>query len=534
MSTPLARQGTYPQAPARSPGTRAGHRAAVQTAAAAGKLDQLRSRLSGRVITAADGDYDQARSVWNGAIDAHPAVIARCAGPGDVAAAAGFAQDAGLEISVRGGAHSFAGASVGEGGLTIDLSAMGQVRVDPQARTARVGGGATLAQLDAATQAHGLATPGGTVSHTGVGGLTLGGGFGWLTPQYGLSCDNLLSAQVVTADSEVLRASTEQHPDLFWALRGGGGNFGVVTEFEFRLHPVGPLAQLGLFFWDADDGQAALALAQQVTADLPPRMGALIFGGNAPPAPFIPPEHHFRPGVGLIVAAFGADAEHARLAGQIRSALPPLVEFITPIPYTGLQQILDESAPWGIQAYQKALYLDALSPAVNSIITAQLARRQSPEVAAAGHPAGRGLLPGARRGHRVRRLAGAVRRRRRRRLRIRARPAGRRPGLGPPAVGRPAAVFAGARRLRKLDGRLRSRPGASQLRSRQVPAAHPGQGRLRPRQRLPPQCQHQSRRIRPSPGRRAARESLPVATRDTTARHLQTATTLHVQTVRAD
>ena len=187
-----------------------------------------------------------------------------------MAAAVGFAQEAGLEISVRGGAHNFGGAAVGDAGLTVDLSGMGEVTVDPGARTARVGGGATLAQLDAATQAHGLATTGGTVSHTGIGGLTLGGGFGWLTPQYGLSCDNLLSARVVTAAGQVLRASAEEHPDLFWALRGGGGNFGVVTEFEYRLHPVGPLAQLGLFFWDADDGEAALTLAQQVTADLPP------------------------------------------------------------------------------------------------------------------------------------------------------------------------------------------------------------------------------------------------------------------------
>ena len=341
-------------------------------------LDRLRSRFTGRVITATDGDYNQARSVWNGAIDAHPAVIARCAGADDVTAAAGFAQDAGLEVSVRGGAHNFGGAAVGDGGLTIDLSALCQVTVDPGARTARVGGGATLAQLDAATQAHGLATPGGTVSHTGIGGLTLGGGFGWLTPQFGLSCDNLLSAQVVTAAGQVVRASADQHPDLFWALRGGGGNFGVVTEFEFQLHPVGPLAQLGLFFWDLEDGQAALTLAQQVTAGLPPRMGALIAGLNAPPAPFVPEQHHFRPGYALIVAAFGADAEHARLADQIRSAVPPLFEFITPIPYTGLQQIIDDAVPWGILAYEKALYLDALSPEVISIITAQMPRKQSP------------------------------------------------------------------------------------------------------------------------------------------------------------
>jgi FAD/FMN-containing dehydrogenase len=378
MSTPLPRQAPYPQPPAPSAGTPADRPAAVPAPVAGHDLDRLRSRFSGRVITAADGDYDQARSVWNGAIDAHPAVIARCAGPGDVAAAVRFAQDAGLEISVRGGAHSFAGAAVGDDGLTIDLSGISQVTVDPGARTARAGGGATLAQLDAATQAHGLAVPAGAVSHTGVGGLTLGGGFGWLTSQYGLSCDNLRSAQVVTAAGQVLRASADQHPDLFWALRGGGGNFGVVTEFEFQLHPVGPLAQLGVFFWDADDGAAALALAQQVTADLPPRMGALIFGGNAPAAPFVPEEHHFRPGFGLMVAAFGAGAEHARLASQIRSALPPLVEFTAPIPYTALQQIIDESAPWGILAYQKALYLDALSPEAISIITAQLPRKQSP------------------------------------------------------------------------------------------------------------------------------------------------------------
>jgi FAD/FMN-containing dehydrogenase len=377
MSTPLPRQETYPQTPARSAGTPGGRPTAVPALVAGHDLDRLRSGFSGRVITAADGDYDQARLVWNGAIDAHPAVIARCAGPGDVAAAVRHAQDAGLEISVRGGAHSFAGASVGDDGLTIDLSTISQVTVDPTARTARAGGGATLAQLDAATQKHGLAVPAGTVSHTGVGGLALGGGFGWLTPQYGLSCDNLLSAQVVTAAGQVLRTSDQEHPDLFWALRGGGGNFGVVTEFEFRLHPVG-LAQLGLFFWDAADGAEALTLARQVTADLPPRMGALIFGGNAPPAPFVPEEHHFRPGFGLIVAGFGADAEHARLAGQIRSALPPLVEFISPIPYTELQQIIDEYVPWGILAYQKSLYLDALSPEVISLITTQLPRRQSP------------------------------------------------------------------------------------------------------------------------------------------------------------
>ena len=229
-----------------------------------------------------------------------------------------------------------------------------------------------------ATQKHGLATPAGTVSHTGVGGLTLGGGFGWLTPQYGLSCDNLLSAQVVTADGQVLRASAEEHPDLFWALRGGGGNFGVVTEFEFQLHPVGPLAQLGLFFWDLEDGQAALTLIQQVTADLPPEMGALIAGLNAPPAPFAPNSIASNPGTRSSWPPSALTPSTPGSQPEIRAALPPLFEFASPIPCTALQQIIDESAPWGVQAYEKALYLDVMSPEVISIITAAMPRRKSP------------------------------------------------------------------------------------------------------------------------------------------------------------
>jgi FAD/FMN-containing dehydrogenase len=341
-------------------------------------LGSLRDRLSGRVITATDSDYDRARSVWNGAINHRPAIVARCGDPADVAAAISFARGADLEISVRGGAHNFGGASVGDDGLTIDLSPLRHISVDPPARTARCGGGATWAQLDAATQAHGLATPGGTISHTGVGGLTLGGGFGWLSHQFGLSCDNLISAELVTAEGAILRTSADERPDLFWALRGGGGNFGVVTEFEFQLHPVGPLVQLGLFFWGLDDGPAALALAQQVTAALPDRMGAIVAAINAPPAPFVPDRHRLQPGYALIVAGFGADAAHARLAEHVRTALPPLFEFVTPIPYVELQHMLDESAPWGILAYEKALYVDGLSAEVITAITDRVPGKRSP------------------------------------------------------------------------------------------------------------------------------------------------------------
>jgi FAD/FMN-containing dehydrogenase len=205
--------------------------------------------FTGVLLRPGDEGYDQARSVWNGGVDHRPAVIAQCSSPADVAAA--LARGAGLEVGVRGGGHNYSGAAVPDGGLTIDLRGMRGVTVDPVARRARCGGGATQADLDAATQAHGLAVTGGTISHTGLGGLTLGGGMGWLTRMCGLAVDNLVSAQVVLADGRCVRAAPDEHPDLFWALTGGGGNFGVVTEFEFRLHPIGPLVHLGLLFWSS-------------------------------------------------------------------------------------------------------------------------------------------------------------------------------------------------------------------------------------------------------------------------------------------
>ncbi|MGH8938047.1 MAG: FAD-binding oxidoreductase, partial [Actinomycetes bacterium] len=212
----------------------------------------LRGVMSGAVLVPGDSDYDDARRVWNTEIDKRPAVIARCTSPADVAAAVTFAVDRGLEIAVRGGAHAPVGHAVVDDGVMIDLSAMNAVVVDPASRRARVAGGAVLRDVVAAAQEHGLAYPVGAVSHTGVGGLTLGGGMGWLSRKHGLSIDNLVSAEVVTADARILRASEQEHEDLFWAIRGGGGNFGVVTEFEFALHPVGPVIQVGLLFWSLD------------------------------------------------------------------------------------------------------------------------------------------------------------------------------------------------------------------------------------------------------------------------------------------
>ena len=250
-------------------------------------IEALQQGIGGRVIAPEDADYDDARRVWNAAIDRRPALIARCTSAADVAAAVSFAVENGVDVTVRGGAHSMGGTGVADGALMIDLSVLNHVIVDPAQKRARVGGGALLGDLDAAAQQHGLAVPAGLVSHTGVGGLTLGGGMGWLTRRAGLSIDNLISAEVVTADGEIRHATPDEHPDLFWAIRGGGGNFGVVTEFEFRLHEVGPIIQLGLPFWGLEQGRDLLRVARDVIATLPPDINVVIAGMNAPHSPFV-------------------------------------------------------------------------------------------------------------------------------------------------------------------------------------------------------------------------------------------------------
>jgi hypothetical protein len=341
-------------------------------------LEAFRAGFAGQVITPSDPEYDSARSVWNGAINRHPAVIARCASPEDVAAAVKFGQDRTLEISVRGGGHNYAGFAVCEDGLMIDLSGMRHVTVDPTARQATAGGGATWADMDAATQAHGLAVTGGFVSHTGIGGLTLGGGMGWLTPKIGLSCDNLTAAQLVTADGRILRASEDDNPDLFWAIRGGGGNFGVVTSFEYRLHQVGPILQLGFFFWGLYSGTEMLQFSREFVKTMPSDTGKFIGCLNAPPAPFVPEQHRLAPGYALMLVGLGTGEEFAEAVKPIRDTLPPLFEFMTPIPYAQLQQMLDESAPPGILGYEKGLSFDELTDDVIAVITEHFPRKSSP------------------------------------------------------------------------------------------------------------------------------------------------------------
>ncbi len=320
-----------------------------------GDTEALRAAMTGPVIGPDDPDYDDARRVFNADVDRRPKLIARCDSPADVSAAIDFARREVLEITVRGGAHSFSGAAVSDGGVMIDLTRLNQVIVDPASRRARVGGGALLADLDAAAQAHGLATPAGQVSHTGVGGLTLGGGMGWLSRKFGLAIDNLVAVEIVTADGQLHRAAADEHPDLFWAVRGGGGNFGVVTSFEFALHEVGPAVHIGLFFWGLEQGGDALRLARDVTADMPRELNAQIVGLSAPPAPFVPEQYHHQPGYALLVAGFGEPEEHAALCERVRAGLPPLFEFVTPMPYTALQQLMDDAAAWGYYVYEKGL-----------------------------------------------------------------------------------------------------------------------------------------------------------------------------------
>jgi FAD/FMN-containing dehydrogenase len=346
----------------------------------AGDLKSFRDELKGRVVTADDADYDAVRAqcVWNGQIDRRPWVITQVRSADDVAAAVRFARACGRDLAVRGGGHNFSGACIADDAVMIDLGALCDISVDPAAKTVRCGGGTRWSQLDAATQEHALAAPGGFVSHTGVAGLTLGGGMGWLSRKAGLSCDNLLSVQLVTAEGAIVRASAQENPELFWAVRGGGGNFGVVTEFEFRLHQVGPMVQLALSFWDLENGPQAFRAIRDQVRDLPGDIAIFLAALNAPPAPFVPEQYHGTPGYAVVLVDFGAPEAHARAVSDLRQAAPPLFTFDTPIPYTALQQMFDEAAPWGIRGYEKAVNLDELTDDAIDVIARHVPRKASP------------------------------------------------------------------------------------------------------------------------------------------------------------
>jgi len=340
---------------------------------------QFVQSFSGVVFRPSDDGFDPARAaaIWNGDIDRQPALLVQPATADEVAAVLRFARDNDAAVTVRGGGHGFSGKLVADGAIMIDLSRMNSVRVDAAARQAHVGGGASWALVDAATAEHGLAVVGGTVSHTGVAGLTLSGGMGWLTRSQGLSCDNLLAATLVTADGRTVTASAGEHPELFWGLRGAGANFGVVTELVFALHEVNPMANLGMFFWSAPNGATPLRFARDYVRELPDGMSALVVGMSAPPAPFVPEEWQGATGFSVVVVSWGDPSDHA-IAIKPLQDLNPQFELVTPIPYVALQQMLDDTAPWGVRGYDKGIYLDELTDEVIDILVDIFPRKKAP------------------------------------------------------------------------------------------------------------------------------------------------------------
>ena len=342
-------------------------------------IEELKDGFAGEIVVPGDAAYDDARRIWNAMIDKRPAVVARCAGTADVVRAVAFAKAMGLPLAVRGGGHHIAGNAVCDGGIVVDLSRMKAVRVDPGARRVFVEGGATLADVDAATAPHGLATPLGINSTTGVGGLTLGGGFGWLSRKYGMTVDNLESAEVVTAAGEVVRASATENPELFWALRGGGGNYGVVTQFEFRLHPVGPDVLSGLIVYPASEAKAVLRQYREFMAAAPDTLSVWTVLRLAPPLPFLPPEVHGTPIIALALMHAGDPAEGERLVAPLRGFGRPLGEHVGVQPYSAWQQAFDPLLTPGARNYWKSHNFRTLPDGLFDAIVEALGKLPSPE-----------------------------------------------------------------------------------------------------------------------------------------------------------
>ncbi|MBI3575467.1 MAG: FAD-binding oxidoreductase [Gammaproteobacteria bacterium] len=344
-------------------------------------IDEFAKHLRGRLVRRGDADYAGVRAVWNGMIEKQPALIARAQGVADVIEAIRFARKHDLLISVRGGGHNVAGTALCDGGLTIDLSSMKGVLVNASAREAVVQPGATWGDVDRETQLHGLAVPSGIISTTGVPGLTLGGGFGWLSRKHGYTCDNLLEAELVTADGRVLRASAKENADLFWGLRGGGGNFGVVTAFKFRLQPVGPQVMAGMILYPLDKAAEVMQFFRKFTATSPEELGALLVLRPAPPAPFLAKELHGKPVVAIVVCYVGDPEEGARVLKPLKEFGQPLADVIAPKPFTALQAMLDGGQIAGRQYYWKSEYLHDLKGDAIDTLIARAGKLTSPHSA---------------------------------------------------------------------------------------------------------------------------------------------------------
>lgn len=323
-------------------------------------IDDFKSRLRGPLIFPTESAYEETRSIWNAMIDRRPALIARCLGVADVQACVNFVREHRLPFSIRGGGHNISGLAVTDGGLMIDLSLMRGVWVDPAARRARAQAGCLLGDVDRETQIHGLATVMGFVSNTGIAGYTLGGGFGYLTRRFGWTTDNLLSVEMVTAGGQVVRADEKENADLFWGLRGGGGNFGIVTNFEYQLHAIGPEVIAGGIAWRGEDAAEVLQMYHALTQQAPPELTCAAALRLAPPAPWLPKEIHGRPIVALFVCYSGPIAEGEKVVAAIKAFGAPVGDIVQRRPYVAQQSLLDATQPKGRRYYWKSEYLSKL------------------------------------------------------------------------------------------------------------------------------------------------------------------------------
>ena len=335
----------------------------------------------GELIHPGEPSYDDLRAVWNGSIDRRPGLIARCTGVADIRSALAYARRTGGPVAVRGGGHSFPGHSTCDGGIVLDLSPLKGIRVDPLRRTARAQAGVLLGELDRETQEFGLATPSGIVTHTGVAGLTLGGGIGWLMRKYGLSIDNLLSVDLVTAEGELMTASQDVNADLFWGIRGGGGNFGIVTEFEFELHPVGPIVYAGPVMWPMEQSPELLRFYREWITDIPDELTTAVIHRWIPPLPTIPAEFHGRPVVGVVACYAGSVEAGERAVAPLKAFAPPLLDMCTAKPFVDHQAMFDLSFPHGRWYYMRAADVAELTDEVVDIAAARGLAIDSPYTA---------------------------------------------------------------------------------------------------------------------------------------------------------
>jgi FAD/FMN-containing dehydrogenase len=341
--------------------------------------DELKAAIRGELLLPGDASFDKARSIWNAMIDRHPALILRCAGAADVRCGVTFARNNNLPLAIRGGGHNIGGSALCDDGLVLDLSAMKSVRIDPAARRAYVEPGATLHDFDHEAQAFGLATPLGINSTTGVAGLTLGGGFGWLSRKYGMTVDNLISADIVTADGELLHVNADSHEDLFWAIRGGGGNFGVVTLFEFQLHPVGPLVYGGLVVLPIEQAKDALVKYRAAFAGTPEELSVWAVLRLAPPLPFLPPEVHGKPVIVFAMCYNGPVENGPSVVEPVRGYGTPVGEHLGPMPYAMWQQAFDPLLTPGARNYWKSHNLGSIEDGLIDALLDSIGKLPSPQ-----------------------------------------------------------------------------------------------------------------------------------------------------------